>query len=251
MRRCRRPRRGRYSRGAYNTATPKNSTRAVAERSVNRRPRQIAVTEKSPDMARHGMLTPMRFSLIWMFAAMVYVALALTAIWQRSAFCATVLCAGVIAALLHTLYFSVIARGETQGKAFQWGAVGSLSFVGVCLALWLTSIVLDVADFELSFGRSQMRVSDGSVVICDHLANLEVIDLVEKSWPMSPPPQDKYGFSILGMSCRYITFVGSDEPLWSLRASLLIPAGVAMLAAIFSILKARRSPSVARRGYGV
>jgi hypothetical protein len=185
-----------------------------------------------------------------MFAAMIYVALALTAIWQRSAFCATILCAGIIVAFLYTLLLTAIRRGERRAKAFQWGAVGSLSFVGVCLALWFASIFSDVADFELSFGRAQIRVSGGSVVLCDHLGNLEVIELVDKSAVMSPLPASKYGASLPGMSFRYITFVGSDQPVWSLRTSLLIPAGAAIIAVVFFMINVRRAQKAARNEIG-
>ena len=186
------------------------------------------------------MLTPMRFSLNWLFTATAYIAITMTAIWQRNAFCATVLLAGMAVAFLYSLFLSFAARGESQAKAIQWGALGSLSFLGVCLAVWFASTFSDVADFELSFRKSQLRVADGSVVICDHLGNLEVIELVDKPWPMSPSPEGKHGFSIPGMSFRYITFVGSDEPVWSWKTSLLIPAGVAMLVASFFIRKAWR-----------
>lgn len=105
-------------------------------------------------------------------------------------------------------------------RALEWGAVRSLSFVGVCLAWQFTSIFSDVADVELSFGRAQMNVSAGFVVVCDHLANLEVIELVEKSAPMTPAPVNSYGTSIPGMSCRYIAYAPGNQPIWSLQVSL-------------------------------
>ncbi len=186
------------------------------------------------------MLTPMRFSLKWVFAVMGYIAITMTAIWQRNAFCAAVLLAATAVTFLYSLFLSFATRGESYAKAIRWVALGSLSLFGVCLALWFASTFSELADFELSFGMSQLRVADGSVVICDHLGNLEVIELVDKSLPMSPSPQGKYGFSIPGMSFRYITFVGSNQPVWLWKASLLFPAGAAILIASFFIMKASR-----------
>jgi hypothetical protein len=185
----------------------------------------------------------MRFSLNWMFAAMVYVALAMTAIWQRSDICATVLLAGIAVAFLYSLILSFAVSERTQSKAIRWALLGSISFLGVCLAMWLTSFFANVGEFDLSFSITQLRVADGSATICDHIGNLSVIEAIDKSSPFSPSPQGNYGFSIPGMSFRYITLAGSDRPIWSWKMSLLVPAGVAAIAAIYFLKRSEvRSP---------
>jgi hypothetical protein len=189
----------------------------------------------------------MRFSLSWIFAAMLYVALATTAIWHRSIFCATLLFVGIAFAFFHTMFGSFVAQGEERSKAMKWGASGCLSIFGLCLGLWFASTLTDTSDFDLSFGIAQLTVSDGSVVICDSLSNLEIIELLDSSVPFSPTPQGKYGFSVPGLSARCITFADSDQPIWSWRMSLLIPAGIAITAAVFFTKKCETRSQRERR----
>lgn len=187
----------------------------------------------------------MRFSLLGLFATTAYVALTVTAIWRRSEFCATLLCASIIVAFMYAILLAFTARTSSRRISSQFGAVGSLAFFGVCVALWSASVFSDVSD-ELSFGQIQMRISNGSVTLCDHLENLKVIKLVEKARLTSPTPAKIRGFTIPGVRWRYITFADSDQRMWLFRTSLLVPAAVGLLAAILFIRSARRAREPSR-----
>ena len=115
---------------------------------------------------------------------------------------------------------------------FEWCGLISLVLSVVCLFYWGVSVVSEVADFDLSFGERrtvmQMLVTNGKITLCDHIGNLELIELVKNSRPFEPAPSEVYGWSIPGFHFSFITFNGSS-PVWSLNLSLLIPFAIMLV----------------------
>ena len=111
---------------------------------------------------------------------------------------------------------------------YEWCVIASAALSAASIAYFAVSLVTDSADFELSFGDvpatgMQVRAADGQITVCDHLGNLEIIELVNKSVAITPAVVSSLGWNNSVLGARYITFT-SDFSVWSLNTSVLIPA---------------------------
>lgn len=124
---------------------------------------------------------------------------------------------------------------EWGGIAFTFAALGGFAF-------WIVSLFSPVADFELSFGRirpiCQMSASEGRLMFCEGMGNLELLDLVDQGQLIKPAPVDKTAFSLPGLRYRSVLFE-DDFLVWAMDLSCLIPTSLAALLAIACLWRLR------------
>ena len=129
---------------------------------------------------------------------------------------------------------------EWSGIAFTFVALGGFVF-------WVVSAFSDVADFELAFGGGSSRVevaaSDGQLLFCDSLANLEIFDIVNRGLPFNPPITADWAWDLPGLRLRGASFGDVSTPMawsiWSAQLSCLIPSVIAALLATVCFLRLR------------
>jgi hypothetical protein len=134
---------------------------------------------------------------------------------------------------------------------FEWTGLFASVLAIMGLVYWGISIISHVADFKLSFfqgsaARIDISTANGTIVLCDHLNNLEIIESTEKSIPYVPAPTKVYHFTLPGFRFYYLTFNG-ESPIWSVKFSLLIPIALMFALGGFCIWRYRlaiRVPTV-------
>jgi hypothetical protein len=139
-------------------------------------------------------------------------------------------------------YNTAMTKRNLRLALSEWGVIVSVPLSVACFIYWVVSIASDRADFQLSFARlcaTQMATADGTITFCDNVANLEVIELIEKGIPFTPAPNRTYRWNIPGFRFRCLTF-GSGTPVWSLNFSVLYPAFLSAFVAGFCIHEYRR-----------
>jgi len=122
-------------------------------------------------------------------------------------------------------------RETMRRRKLKWSALSSLIAAVIFIVLWALSLPSDVKGAQLAFGREasvQMALANGKLILCDHFANREVIDLVDRSVPIEPAPANDVRRSFAGFSWRRITFT-SGGPIWSLDLSLLTASVIMVL----------------------
>jgi hypothetical protein len=117
---------------------------------------------------------------------------------------------------------------------FEWTGLLASVLALACLVYWGISVVCHVADFKLSFfqgsaARLDISAANGTMVACDNVRNLEMIDFYERSIPFDPAPTNVYRLTLPGFKFRYLAFNG-NSPVWSVRFSLFIP--IALMVAV-------------------
>tara|TARA_R110002096_G_C14448892_1_gene711371 strand:- start:507 stop:941 length:435 start_codon:yes stop_codon:yes gene_type:complete len=108
----------------------------------------------------------------------------------------------------------------------EWSSLFCILISAVCLILWSVS-VLSVSDLPgLSFGKRRAFVQTftqaGDVTLCDHVANLELIESVKAARLLEPVPSGVYGLNIPGFHFDLVRFDNASS-VWSIRFSLLVP----------------------------
>jgi hypothetical protein len=125
---------------------------------------------------------------------------------------------------------------------YEWSALGSLFLSVACIACWGVSIGSEETNLELAFGKRsvvQMFANDGSVTLCDHIENLEVIEkVIQSPNSFNPAPTVVYGWRLPGIEFNLIKFADGWNN-WSLRLSLLIPFAVLLVFGVFCVRQYR------------
>jgi hypothetical protein len=129
---------------------------------------------------------------------------------------------------------------------YKWTALIAALAAALLVSYWTTSLLYDDVDLYLVFGnRVHVKAADGVLTFCDHVANLEVIKIIDTGGLFEPKPTRSVGSNLPWLGFRYLGF-GDGSPIWSLHASLLIPC---ICLGLFSVLAFRgmRRMSVASR----
>lgn len=131
----------------------------------------------------------------------------------------------------------------------EWCGIICLTLSALCFVLWSASLITNTENFTFSFGKQravmQMFAAEGNLTLCDHIANLEI---VENSSTFQPAPSHISGWSIPGIDLNVLSFQ-NDTAIWSLRLSILIPFILLMvLGAVclwrYSLLKGELKPCI-------
>src|SRR6266496_3297900 len=116
----------------------------------------------------------------------------------------------------------------------KWTAIISVVAALALFTSWVVSFSSDASRAQFAFGRypsfAQMALAKGKLILCDHFANREVIDLVDRSVPIQPSVAKDVRKSFPGFVYRHLT-LASGQAIWSLSMSLLIPCLVMALSA--------------------
>ena len=88
---------------------------------------------------------------------------------------------------------------------YEWCGLGFATLAMACIPLWVLSRAITIPSVELSFGYSmQMSAAGGNITFCDHINNLEVIDIVSNSAVFDPAPTAIHSGRMPGLQFDYL-----------------------------------------------
>jgi hypothetical protein len=119
---------------------------------------------------------------------------------------------------------------------YEWGAITTLALALFCFGYWVALLCTPRADLEVFFPvghwkSTQLVASDGTITINDHYGSQLEIETVRKSRVVYPPITSQTYWTLPGFSFQSINWGRAVK--WSVRFSLLLPAILCTLAAIF------------------
>jgi hypothetical protein len=115
---------------------------------------------------------------------------------------------------------------------FRWTLILSVIATLGLFAAWAVSFSFDANRVQLAFGSVQVALAKGELILCDHFANREVMELVDKERLLEPGVAKDQRLSFPGFDFRRITLT-SGQSIWSVSFSLLIPLVLMALSAGF------------------
>ncbi len=140
--------------------------------------------------------------------------------------------------------------GVMKHRILKLTALGFSAVASLLIACWAVSFPNDPKSAQLAFGKDAsyacVALGKGSLILCDHFDNREVIRLMDRHVPMRPGVANDIRAALPGFTFRHVT-LESGQRIWSVELSLLIPT---MLMVFFSGLffwMSRVSPRMASK----
>jgi hypothetical protein len=135
---------------------------------------------------------------------------------------------------------------------YEWGAIATSAGVLFCFLYWAVSISTAAVDSEVFlplgyWNSTQILASQGTVTINDHSGSKEAIEEIVQYRVVNPPLRGKFRWQAPGFLYQSVDWGGHRS--WSLRLSMLLPALLSALSAMFFIrgyIRVRRCQAASR-----
>lgn len=124
-------------------------------------------------------------------------------------------------------------------SVLKWSLILSVLAAIALFASWVISLPFDENRSQLAFGEdpafAQVALANGKLIVCDHFANHEVLNLMDRSRNRIDAREEQR-VSFLGFCFRRATFarpLPNKEPqtIWSVDVTLLLPCLIMLLIA--------------------
>jgi hypothetical protein len=125
-------------------------------------------------------------------------------------------------------------------SVLKWSLILSVLAAIALFASWVISLPSDENRAQLAFGKdhafAQVALAKGKLIVCDHFANREVLNHMDRSRNRAIDAKEEQRVSFFGFCFRRATFASplpnkDGQTIWSMDVTLLLPCLIMMLIA--------------------